>query len=187
MNRFVYTRPRKTTTPAKKRFAVGANVLVKTPGVWGVVTQLDDEPTVFWEYWHTVRTDRGECREPGSNLELVPRPISDTEPDWSRKVAQNIHIHGDNSRLNVNSTDNSTNIVSESKEEQLFVQMQEAARSVTDDTEREDVVSLLAELQKAHGSGGFLQAYQNFMASAANHMTLFAPFLPMLAQMLSNK
>lgn len=45
------------------------------PGINGVVTHLDDEPTVLAEYWHTIRTARGERRDPGCNLELIPRPI----------------------------------------------------------------------------------------------------------------
>jgi hypothetical protein len=32
-----------------------------------------------------------------------------------------------------------------------------------------------------------VQAYQDFIASVANHMTVFAPFMPILAQMLSGK
>lgn len=61
---------------AKKRFATGAEVRIKMPGVNGVVTQSDTTPTVMGEYLHTVRTDRGDLREPGSNLELVPVPAT---------------------------------------------------------------------------------------------------------------
>jgi hypothetical protein len=49
------------------------------PSITAVVTQLDDEPTVFGEYWHTVRTERGERRQPGWNLELIPTPKTNTE------------------------------------------------------------------------------------------------------------
>jgi hypothetical protein len=65
--------------------------------------------------------------------------------------------------------------------------MHEKAHSITDEIERNDIVARINQLEKARGSAGFLQAYQNFIASAANHMTVFAPFLPVLAQMLSNK
>jgi len=58
-----------------KRFAVGARVRVINPGVNGVVTQLDEEPSVMGEYWHKVETKLGEYTEPGCNLELVPVPI----------------------------------------------------------------------------------------------------------------
>lgn len=61
--------------PARKRFAVGAKVRVITPGVNGVVIQADDEPAAMGEYWHRIKTERGERRDPGSNLELIPTPI----------------------------------------------------------------------------------------------------------------
>lgn len=169
----------------KKRFAVGAKVRVKMPGVDGVVNQVDDKPTALSEYWHTVQTEHGERREPGCNLELVPRPMTNSEAG-ATKLTQNIHLHGDNPRINVNSTDNSTNIASVSND-RLFAQMREEARSITDEAERKYIVARLDELQEARGSDGFLRAYQNFMASAADHMTVFAPFLPVLAQMLSSK
>jgi hypothetical protein len=168
----------------KNRFAVGANVLVKNPGVPGIVTQIDDEPTVLWEYWHTIQTQHGECREPGCNLELIPRPITNAE-EGTTKLAQNIHLHGDNPRINVNSTDNSTNIASTSYD-LLFVQMKEKACTITDEDDRKAIVERLDELEKAQGSAGFMRAYQNFIASAANHVTVFAPFLPALAQMLTH-
>lgn len=63
----------------KKRFAVGAQVRVKNPGVNGIVAQNDDKPTVLGEYWHTIQTEQGERKEPGSNLELVPRPLTNSE------------------------------------------------------------------------------------------------------------
>jgi len=58
-----------------KRFAVGTKVRVKTPGVNGVVTQLDEEPAALGEYWHTIHEEYGERREPGCNLELIPTPV----------------------------------------------------------------------------------------------------------------
>ncbi|MGA7524039.1 MAG: hypothetical protein WBW84_16425 [Acidobacteriaceae bacterium] len=67
----------------KKRFAIGAEVRVKLPGVNGIVTQLDTAPTVMGEYWHTVRTEHGDRREPGSNLELVPVPATNARPKES--------------------------------------------------------------------------------------------------------
>jgi hypothetical protein len=87
----------------------------------------------------------------GCSLEFVPRPMTDSKPEWSTKLAQDVHLHGDNSRLNVRSPDNSTNFVSVSSE-QLFVHLREKARSITDDTERNDIVTRLDELQKAQGS-----------------------------------
>ena len=77
------TRRQQFKPSPKKRFAVGAEVRVKMPGVNGVVTHFDAAPTVMGEYWHTVRTEHGDRREPGSNLELVPVPAKNAKPKES--------------------------------------------------------------------------------------------------------
>ena len=94
----------------------------------------------------------------GCSLEIMSRPMTDSEPEWSTKLAQNVHFHGGNFRLNASSTDNSTNVVSVSNEE-LFVHLQEKARSIRDVAERNDIVTRLDKLQKAQGSCGILQRF----------------------------
>jgi hypothetical protein len=101
-------------------------------------------------------------------------------------VTQNIHLHGHNPRINVNSTDNSVNIASVSSD-QLFMQLRETARSIGTESERAEILSKLDRLQETQGSSGFLQAYQNFIASVANYMTIFGPFIPALTQMISSR
>jgi pyrimidine deaminase RibD-like protein len=71
----------------KKRFAVGAEVRVKLPGVNGIVTQADSALTVLGEYWHTVQTQFGKRREPGSNLQLVPTPMANAKPKGPSRPA----------------------------------------------------------------------------------------------------
>jgi hypothetical protein len=88
----------------------------------------------------------------------MPRPVTDSEPEWSTKLAQNVHFHGGNLRLNANSTDNSTNVVSVSNK-QRFVNLQEKAGSIRDLAERHDIVTGLDKLQKAQGSGRILQRF----------------------------
>jgi hypothetical protein len=99
-------------------------------------------------------------------------------------VTQHFHIHGHNPRVNMNSTDNSVNVTSVSRDE-VFVQLREAARSVASDIDRDSILERVERLEKAQGSSGFVAAYQNFIASAADHMTIFAPFIPALTAMLS--
>ena len=62
----------------KKRFAVGAQVRIIMPGINGVVIELNDRPTGLGEYWHKIQTEHGDRNEPGSNLELVPRPMTNS-------------------------------------------------------------------------------------------------------------
>jgi len=70
------TAPPTRAKGGKKRFALGAEVWVIVPGIDGVVTKLDNTPSAMGAYWHTVRTQHGERREPGCNLELKPKPQS---------------------------------------------------------------------------------------------------------------
>lgn len=99
-------------------------------------------------------------------------------------VTQNFYIHGHNPRVNMNSTDNSVNVTSVSGD-QLFVQLRDAVRSVADESERAEILSKLDALQQARGSSGFLHAYQGFISSVADYMTIFGPFIPALTQMIS--
>lgn len=107
-------------------------------------------------------------------------------PPTGAAVTQTFHIYGDNARVNTNSTDNSINVVSVSGDE-LFVQLREKVSSIPDESERSEILAKLDELQQARGSGGFMQAYQNFIVSAAQYMTIIGPFIPALTQMLSGR
>jgi hypothetical protein len=71
-----------------KRFAVGAKVRVKNPGVDGIVAQVDDNPTALGEYWHTIHTQYGDRRDPGCNLELIPTPIGSSEEERSKATRE---------------------------------------------------------------------------------------------------
>src|SRR5208282_446839 len=76
--------------------------------------------------------------ESGNNVDS-PQPIGGA-------VTQTFHLHGPNSRINMNSTDNSLNVASVSNDK-TFVQMREAAQSIRDELEREKILSHIAELE----------------------------------------
>ena len=176
--------PKRLPTPKPpKRFAVGAPVRIKNPGKDGVVTHVDDERTTLGEYWHKVETKYGERKEPGCNLELILPPIGGPKPR-AGKLADNIHFHGPNARLNVDSTDNSSNAVSMSND-RVFVELREQAEFVADEQDRADILARINDLESTKGTKGFLAAYQEFMTIASNHITVFGPLLPALVQMLS--
>ena len=90
----------------------------------------------------------------GCSLEIMPRPMTDSEPEWSTKLAQNVHFHGGNFRLNASSTDNSANVVSVSKG--TAIRPFAGAGSFA---ERNDIVTGPDKLQKAQGSGGIVQRF----------------------------
>ena len=80
--------------------------------------------------------------------------------------------------------DASTNTVGIEPEE-LFEKLQAAIQqSVTDPRLSENLSAKVTELQQAQGSADFVAKYREFMALAADHITVLAPFIPALSQLL---
>jgi hypothetical protein len=94
------------------------------------------------------------------------------------------NLIGPNARVNIQSIDSSANLV-EVEPAELFGRIREAiGQSVQDGKLLKKLQEKVTELEKAQGTTGFMARYQEFMALAANHMTLLAPFIPALSQML---
>ncbi len=94
------------------------------------------------------------------------------------------NINGSNTRLNVNSTDASTNIVNVGTD-QLFERLRgEIASQVANSTSRDAMLERVRELEAAVGTPTFAQRYQQLLSIAADHMTVLLPFLPALTQLL---
>lgn len=93
------------------------------------------------------------------------------------------HLTGDNSRVNVSSTDDSTNVVvSNSKE--IFEMIRDAVNSGTPQDEQSAILRRLDALEKAQHTPSYAERYKDFIAAAANHMTLIAPFIPALTELI---
>jgi hypothetical protein len=58
-------------------------------------------------------------------------------------------------------------------------------KEVTDGAAKERLLAAVDALEETKGSKGFLAAYQSFMSTAADHMTVIGPYLPALALLLS--
>lgn len=94
------------------------------------------------------------------------------------------NLHGPNSRVNVSSSDYSVNTVNTSTTG-LFADMRQVVLTkIEKEQDRLPILEAVSEMEQAVGKPGFLQKYQNFMQSAANHVTVLAPFLPELAKLL---
>jgi hypothetical protein len=91
-------------------------------------------------------------------------------------------VCGDNSRVLVNSQDNSINVANS---QLLFAEIQNVVDSQIDDEKlKRDLLEKIAEMETNVGKGGFIKSYSDFVALAANHMTIIVPFLPALTQLL---
>lgn len=91
---------------------------------------------------------------------------------------QTFHVSGRNARVNIKSTDNSTNVVNEGLP---FAEIRKAIESgIGDAVERAILLAQLKELESVSDSESGSKKYQAFIAAAANHMTVLGPFLPAL-------
>jgi len=89
-------------------------------------------------------------------------------------------LHGANARVNISSVDQSVNVAGD-----LFADMGRAIEQGMDaNAERQAILAKLSELEQAKGKPSFVQRYSEFMALAANHVTVLQPFLAALAQLL---
>lgn len=86
-------------------------------------------------------------------------------------------------KANINSIDNSINISATSNK--VFTDLKNALHnSELSPQEKERLIIDIDHMQKEQGKDGFVKKYQSFMQNAANHMTVFAPFLPELTKLL---
>lgn len=93
----------------------------------------------------------------------------------------NITINGPNGRVNISSTDNSQNIVGD---DAVFGDLLRAVDENVHGADRDAIFAAIQSMQENRGSEGFKKSYQTFIASAAAHMGIIAPFLPAISQML---
>ena len=94
------------------------------------------------------------------------------------------NLIGPNARVNIQSSDSSTNVVSV-ESAVLFDNLRQAIqKSSLDSTVAQQLIQTVTEMQSAAGTKTFGEHYKEFIAVAADHMTLVAPFLPALTQLL---
>jgi len=92
------------------------------------------------------------------------------------------NLHGANPRINIGSNDFSINI---SNSEKIFTELRKAIESAIEDaTLKKELLTKTAELESEVGKSGFLKKYTDFVALAANHMTVLGPFIPALTKLL---
>lgn len=96
----------------------------------------------------------------------------------------NYNLSGAGARVNINSTDSSINVIS-TEVSKVFTQVRDAVSQISDPSARTQIELAIGEMEHAHGSSNFLQKYQAFITSAANHMTVLASIIPALTSLLT--
>jgi len=108
-----------------------------------------------------------------SNVKSVPN----ASPAGATTV---YHVSGNNARVLNHSVDHSSNIVNISNDK-MFEELRALIEAQLPDT---GLIPLVNEMEQARGTSGFAAKYNAFIQSAANHMTLLAPFIPPLTALL---
>ncbi|WP_320018479.1 hypothetical protein [Labilibaculum manganireducens] len=92
------------------------------------------------------------------------------------------HASGANSRININSTDNSNNYSNDS--DLLFKELKVVLEGIIEGDIKEKSLQLLEELKSSKKTPSYLANYQEFIGLLASHMTVIAPFIPALTQLI---
>ncbi len=88
-------------------------------------------------------------------------------------------------RVNLGSADHSTNIIN-SQANDVFAEIRELLKeTVNDSLELDQLLKRVDEMESGRDNGNFTQAYKDFIAAAAAHMTVLAPMLPALTAFLT--
>ncbi len=106
-------------------------------------------------------------------------------PDEKNPVSPlTINVSGQNARFNVASIDNSINTAS-SSDVTVFEQVRKAIAEQIPGGENTAPLAKLHELEKAVNTPSYAARYKEFMQTAADHVTVLAPFLAALASFLA--
>ena len=91
------------------------------------------------------------------------------------------NANGKNSKINVNSIDNSVNYNDSTS---LFVEIKEVLEKITDVEVKEESLKIMQELKSSQHTHSYLCKYQKFISVLSNHITLIAPFIPALTELI---
>jgi hypothetical protein len=92
------------------------------------------------------------------------------------------NVTGSNARVNIGSTDASVNIA-QVEVSTLFERMRASATEIPDSALQTSIIATIDRMENKAGGQEFGTAYQQFIATVADHLTVFGPFLPALAQL----
>jgi hypothetical protein len=95
------------------------------------------------------------------------------------------NLHGPNSRVNIQSTDHSSNSV-HIEPEAVFEGLRAALRSGIHAADQESLLRRVERLEVTSRTPSFAAAYKDFIQAAANHITIIAPFIPALTSFLNS-
>jgi hypothetical protein len=112
-----------------------------------------------------------------TNLYKIEKGVAPVEKEASITIG---HING---KVNINSTDNSTNFSIDSSS--IFSGLSDAINNaLIDAPHKAQLLAKVEDLKKSEGTIGFTQKYKEFVQNSANHMSVISPFIPALTSLI---
>lgn len=156
-----------------------------------IITDLMKESSIYYvgsldDYYNERVKDsiRKLQTEVHYRIHILKKRSNQMANENSKTSSSVFNINGNNSRVNIHSTDNSNNTVN-TTDIKVFNELREAIKTHVEDADkRESMLATVDEMEQTKGTSGFLERYKAFMSSASDHMTVLSPFLPMLTHWL---
>lgn len=113
-----------------------------------------------------------------SHYEIHVRKVTEQIEEKSSSIVYKInHVSG---RVNINSNDNSFN-QENTVDRKVFSDLKDVIK--TQISINEGILLALQELENSCGTETYSDKYHSFIQSAANHISIIAPFIPALSTM----
>lgn len=106
-------------------------------------------------------------------------------PGVPTAIPSTIHVSGHNARVNINSTDNSVNVIQIN--ETVLNEVVSTLAALPDQPGKDAALSAAQQLKAHAGKPSFAEKYKDFMSSVSDHVSILsaiAPYLGSLAAML---
>jgi len=129
--------------------------------------------------------DRGYCPKGHLAPERFICRVSDMKSLIDSHPNITYNLLGNNSRININSTDQSSNFIIEGAYKELFENLKNVISTSGLDT-NEKITNSVVMMEKSVGKREFVHAYRDFVSASADHMTILSPFIIPLTDILSN-
>ncbi|MCE5322425.1 hypothetical protein LLG46_03800 [bacterium] len=103
---------------------------------------------------------------------------------FGRPSAVTYNLNGAASRVNVNSIDSSVNVVNAANDDSFQQLRALIEQNISEPRKRAELLDHVNQLKNTSGGADYKSRYTAFIAAAADHMTLIAPFIPFLTGLL---
>lgn len=126
--------------------------------------------------------ERREREKEESSRKSLQEAIKSGQLVTSSSITNN--LYGNDSKINFNSMDNSTNnknIDSENLFEELKATIE---KGITNTNKRSELIDQIDEMKNTRDTSKFKDCYKNFISTAADYVTLITPFIPFLTSHL---